>query len=47
MHEPPFGNDGSSAPIDILLVGLGSIGSFYAHILEKVRLLYLRIDSYH
>lgn len=27
----------SGRPLEILLVGLGSIGSVYAHILEKVR----------
>jgi hypothetical protein len=26
-----------SKPLDILLIGLGSIGAVYAHILERVR----------
>lgn len=28
--------DGQAKPLDILLIGLGSIGSVYAHILERV-----------
>jgi hypothetical protein len=32
----PVSNTNGDAPVDILLIGLGSIGSVYAYILEKV-----------
>ncbi|WWC66270.1 uncharacterized protein I206_100171 [Kwoniella pini CBS 10737] len=35
MTNLPTGNESSSEPVDILLIGLGSIGSVYAYLLER------------
>lgn len=34
-----------SKPLDILLIGLGSIGAVYSHILERVRMRHERVKG--